>query len=184
MLKKFTEGLVFGSGFGISFITISYITAYLIYPLFITSKIETHLNSEISDIHKSDINNTTDLHNILKTPDIPFHELNLSEKINNASVIAIASYVKSDNGKMKAIIQEFLKKDKNTEIFYNIGDEYPTSSYYPKENITYGDGVVIFFTGSPAMMQYSTTFEGNRIRGLGDLPVELLREKCKNDNNA
>lgn len=84
---------------------------------------------------------------------------------------------------MKAVITEFLKKDANVTIYYGMGDEYPSSSYYPKEKTGYGDGVVIFFTGSPAMIKMSMTYSGDRIHGLGDLPVELLRKKCKGTHN-
>ena len=113
----------------------------------------------------------------------PFHELSLEDQIKQASVIAIAKYQKSSDGKMKAIINEFLKKEPGTTIYYNIGDEYPGSSYYTKENTMYGDGIIIFFTGSPAIMKMSMTYSGDRIRSLGDIPIELFRKKCK-DNNA
>jgi hypothetical protein len=105
--------------------------------------------------------------------------LGLEEQIRQASVIALAKYEKSPDGKMKAVIRELLKKESGTTIYYSIGDEYPSSSYYPSENRSYGDGVVIFFTGSPARMGMSMTFTGNRISGMGDLPVELFRKKCK-----
>lgn len=119
----------------------------------------------------------------MEKPGKPFHELSLDDQIKQASVIAIAKYEKSSDGKMKAILKEFLKKEPGTTIYYNIGDEYPGSSYYPKENTMYGDGVIIFFTGSPATMKMSMTYSGDRIRGLGDIPIELFRKKC-NDKNA
>jgi hypothetical protein len=66
-----------------------------------------------------------------------------------------------------------------TTFYYEIGDEFPGSSFYPEGRTNYGDGLVIFFTGSPAMMRLSMTYSGDRIRSLGDLPLKLLREKCK-----
>ena len=84
---------------------------------------------------------------------------------------------------MRAIIKEFLKKESNTTIYYDIGDEYPSSSYYPREGTRYGDGVIIFFTVSPATMRMSMSFSGDRIHSLGDIPIELFKEKC-NDPNA
>ena len=42
-----------------------------------------------------------------------------------------------------------------------------------------GDGEVVFFTGSPAMMQLAMSYSEDRIRGLGDMPLALLREKAR-----
>ena len=175
MLKKFTEGLAFGGGFGISFIALWYLTAYIIYPMYLGPQMNESISRELSNI-KPNISHES------PKPETPFHELDLEEQIKRSSVIALARYEASSDGKMKAIIKEFIKKVPGTSIYYNVGDEYKSSSYYPKENTNYGDGIVIFFTGSPAMMRLSITFHGDRIHGLGDLPLELLRNKCKEDN--
>ena len=83
---------------------------------------------------------------------------------------------------MKAIITEFLKNEPSVNFSYKVGDEYKNSSYYPIENRSHGDGVVIFFTESPASMQMSITYTGDRIAGLADIPIELFRKKCKTPN--
>ncbi len=79
---------------------------------------------------------------------------------------------------MKAIIKEFLKKEPDTTIYYSVGDEYKDSSYCPSQNTKYGDGVVISFVGSPATMRMSMSYSGGRIHSLGDIPMELFKEKC------
>ena len=38
LLRKFVEGIVFGGGFGISFIAVSYVAAYVFMPMTITSR--------------------------------------------------------------------------------------------------------------------------------------------------
>lgn len=179
MFKKFIEGLVFGCGFAISFVAMWYIAAYLITPLFVASQVDRTASrplSEMGNKMQPPPSRSTESH---REPEVPFHDLALEEKIERSSVIALAKYEPSSDGKMKAIIKEFLKKDPDVKLYYKVGDEYPSSSYYPKERTSYGDGVVIFFTGSPATMRMSMTFSGDRIRGLGELPVELLRKKCK-----
>lgn len=179
MLKKFTKGLVFGGGFAIAFVAVWYIAAYSAIPLLVSSRFEEAASSQPSNAkgtRQPSKPGRTDSSRQLTTP---FHELGLEEQIQKSSVIALARYEAAPDGKMKAIVKEFLKKDPNVTIYYNVGDEYPTSSYYPKDKISRGDGVVIFFTGSPAMMKMSMTYSGDRIHGLGDLPVELLRKKCK-----
>jgi len=111
-------------------------------------------------------------------PTKQFYTLPIEEKIQSASLIAVASYEQAPDGRMKAIITDILKKDPGTVSYYDIGDEYSSSSYYPNEKSSYGDGVIIFFTGSPATMKLSMTYEGDRIRGLGDMPMALFRAKC------
>ncbi len=51
MLKKFTEGLVFGTGFAISYIFVSYLAAYLVIPIFAASQMEKAVNEKLSQIN-------------------------------------------------------------------------------------------------------------------------------------
>jgi hypothetical protein len=111
-------------------------------------------------------------------PQKQFHELPIEEQIKEASLIAVAKYEPAPDGQMKAIITDILKKDPNVVSYYDVGDEHPSSSYYPKDRSSYGDGLVIFFTGSPATMRMSMSYEGDRIRSLGDMPLSLFKEKC------
>lgn len=179
MFKKFTDGLIFGAGFTLSFIILWYMAAYFIQPTLTERQIE-HFKDEYPDVI-SKVPQPPQLKNEMGSGQnkIPFHEQSIEEQIKQSSVIALSKYESAPDGRTKAVITEFLKKDPDTTIYYNIGDEYPPASYFPKENTSHGDGVVIFFTGSPAMMRMSMTYSGNRIRSLGDLPVSLLREKCK-----
>lgn len=180
MLKKFTEGLVFGGGFGVSFLALWYVAAYLITPIFVEAPIEQLANRQLSDPKTQS--------SVSRSPETfhdsgpPFHELKIEEQIKKSSVIALAKYEPSPDGKMKAIIKEFLKKEPGVTLYYNIGDEYASANYYPKDKTDYGDGLIIFFVGSPATMQMSMTYSGDRIRSLGDIPLELFKKKCKEPN--
>ena len=178
MFKKFSEGFVFGLGFGISFILIWYISAFFLFPKLVGSQLE----KTISKIESRVDHHVPDSADSIAKQYRQFDELSLNEQIKRSSVIAIAKYEKSPDGKLKAIIKEFLKKEPRTIIHYNIGDEYPSLSVYPEENTRYGDGVVIFFVGSPATMKSAVTYTGGRIHSFGDMPIELLRAKCKEEN--
>lgn len=164
-------GLVFGAGFSISYFAIWWMGSWLMMsvsgplkPLFTESERAPRTEATRSEPSESGI---------------PFHELSVDEQIAHASVIALASFEPAEDGRMKAVIKEFLKKKPGTLIYYNIGDEYPSSSYFPTGDTRYGDGVVIFFADSPATMRMSMTYFGERVRGLGDMPVELLRKKAE-----
>ena len=111
-----------------------------------------------------------------------FHELPLEEQIKESTAIAIARFESSNDGRMKAIIKEYLKKKEGVKIYYDVGDEHPSSSFYPEKNTNRGEGVIIFFGGNPASMKMSMTYEGEKIRSLGDIPMSLFKEKCKEGN--
>jgi hypothetical protein len=109
-----------------------------------------------------------------------FYDLPLDKQIDAASVIALAQYQK-EGEKLKCVVSEILKRSPNTEFYFKVGDEYPQCSRYPKANESYGDGQIMFFVGSPAQFRYSTSFEGDRLTGLGDMPIALLRAKIKGE---
>jgi hypothetical protein len=169
MLKKFAEGLVFGAGFTISFIVLGLLGTSLMFSMMPTSRWSS-----------SPVVTTTTQQSDEKE-ERPFYELPIEEQIEVASVIALARYEPAEDGRMKAVLKELLKKNEGTTFHYKIGDEYSPSSYYPKQGTSYGDGIVIFFEGSPAMMRSSMSYSGDRIHSLGDMPLELFRGKCGKD---
>ena len=170
MLRKFAEGLVFGAGFVISGLVIAMIGV----PLLISS-------APISERAPFPVQYSS---SSAQVQEVQFHELPIEEQIKKASVIALARYEPDADGKMKAVVKELLKKDPGTVFHYEIGDEYAPSSYYPKEATQYGDGLVIFFVGSPATMRMAMSYSGDRIHSLGDMPLQLLRHKCGKDEKA
>ena len=46
----------------------------------------------------------------------------------------------------------------------------------PAKGTDYGDGQILFFTGSPARLEIAVAVHGDRISGMGDMPVSMLRE--------
>ncbi len=169
MLKRFLEGLVFGAGFAVAFIVIAATAASLLSPISFRGIDRPTLHTESSVVPAPAV----------EKPGIRFYELPVEEQIRQASAIALARYEPSSDGKMKAVIREFLKKEPTTTVYYEVGDEYPSASFYPNGDRSNGDGIIIFFVGSPADMKLSVTYSGDRIRGLADIPLELFRDKCK-----
>lgn len=172
MAKKFLEGLAFGAGFTISFLALSYVVAFFAMPAFVSDSVVT----ETDRLEGGSIPNPR-----MERPQ--FHELTVEEKITEASVIALLRYEPVSDGKVKAVVREFLKKEPSVDIHYDIGDEYPQASYYVSDKSDRGDGVILFFAGSPAEMLMSATYAGDRIRGLGDIPLQLFRDKCSSDGS-
>lgn len=110
-----------------------------------------------------------------------FHEWPVEKKVQAASVIAVAKWEKSDST-MKCVISEILKQAPNTTFYYKVGDEFRPGNRQIRDNTSYGDGQVLFFTGSPASFRYSTSYTDDRIAGSGDMPITELRELIGKSN--
>jgi hypothetical protein len=105
-----------------------------------------------------------------------FHTLPVERQVEKSSVIVLAKWEKSGS-MLKCIVSEVLKQVPNTKFYYKVGDEYRSGSQPVRDdNVDYGDGQIIFFTGSPASGRFSTAWKGDRLTGLGDMPINELRE--------
>ena len=104
-----------------------------------------------------------------------FHSWPIEKQVQSASVIAFTTY-KREDGKLKSIITSVPKLTPGVEFRYKVGDEYTPESRYPRENATYGEGEVMFFTGSPPLMRFSASYSEGRVAGLGDIPIQKLSE--------
>lgn len=181
MLKKFVDGLVFGAGFAISFMAILLVSINWVSTAMIECQIEESVSNldaercqkEIPEKFKDQLKES-------KNEGKLFHKLPLEEKIERASVIALVRYEDTSGPKVRAVIDEFFKKTPSSKIYYDVGDEYTYGNYYPEDGVERGDGLVVFFTGSPATMTYLTTYDDSRVLGLSNIPINLLKKKIKN----
>jgi len=110
-----------------------------------------------------------------------FHEWPPERQIQSASVIALTIH-RQENGRLTSIIAEILKQEPGVTFHYKVGDEWERGSRTIEANTSYGDGEIIFFTGSPAMMRYSATHFDGRVPGMGDLQLRTLREMIERAN--
>jgi hypothetical protein len=104
-----------------------------------------------------------------------FHELSPEKQVQNSTVIALATYQKS-GATLKCVISEILKHSPDTAFYYKVGDEFRPGGHPITEGTDYGEGQVLFFTGSPARLEVAVAVHGERISGMGDMPVSMLRE--------
>jgi hypothetical protein len=96
------------------------------------------------------------------------------KKVEKASVIALTRWDRSDST-LKCIISEILKQAPNTAFHYRVGDEVRSQQQQIRDNTDYGEGEVLFFTGSPAQLRYAAAIHHERITTFGDMPVSTLR---------
>ncbi|WP_298209567.1 hypothetical protein [Acidovorax sp.] len=172
MLKKFFNGFVFGSGF--------FVAVGLLGWLLASALITPPIGSDGKTIYfGSSLPGAPGATNEVRTELLPsLHDLPLEKQIERATVIVVTRFEDATDGRKKAVIAEILKHAPGTRFQYAVGDEYPSASYYPRDNVIRGDGTVVFFEGASADMRYSVSVQGERVSGLGDIPMKLFREKC------
>jgi hypothetical protein len=182
MFKHFLNGLFFGTGFSLAFFGLLYVSLILFILPATFGPQEFDATSRANSIKEYEVSQTNNTLKKSTKLELPFRGLGIDDQILHSSVIILAKYKPGADGKVRAVISDILKKEDGTEFYYEIGDEYHDASYYPRDRTDYGDGSVIFFTGSPASIKMSMSYSGDRIRSLGDLPINLLRKKCKEAN--
>ena len=167
MLKKLLSGAIFGTGFSIA--ALSVYTAWMFYvlPPIIDQKIT-------SDFAVTE--NSSQLQEFPNTPN--FHELSVDEKIELATAIIVVRYEEGGNGNYKSVVEDVLKEEEGVELYYSVGEVYESDSHLKISDDFVPTRSIVFMQGSPAIMRFSTTFDGERIRGLGGISLALLKEKC------
>jgi hypothetical protein len=176
-MQKIIDGMKFGLGFGLAFLAIVYFgLGFVLKGSVSTPGNHSSLALEIpEDSYVPTESVPRPSHD--DREEVRFGDLGLEDQIKYATVIAVTEHRKSEDGETKSVIVEILKKADGVTFYYDVGDEF--RRFYPEERVLYGDGEVMFFTGSPAMMRVSMSYDGERIGSLGDMPMRLLREKCE-----
>jgi hypothetical protein len=81
-----------------------------------------------------------------------FDRLSPEQRVQSSSVIALSKWQRSGST-LKCVIWEILKQTPNTVFYYKVGDEFRRGNQRVAENTDFGDGEVLFFTGSPARLE-------------------------------
>ena len=172
MLKRFLDGLAFGAGFSIALVAIWVVVSLVLMPAMFSPTLPDMpepIELEDGDLYIGSWPVIDEFAN--------FSEMPVDDQIAAASVIALLAYEPAEDGRMQAIFSEVLKKADDVDFRYDVGDEFHSHSYYPDDTRSH-DRAVVFFTGSPARMRYSTTFRGDRITGLYNMTEDMFRQKC------
>ena len=171
MLKNIMNGLIWGVGFSISTATILSLWLLFVLPEILSHGITT------TEIPYQPAQNTQSV------PFVDdFSELSLDDKITKSTAIIATKVEKNDEGKYQSRVTEILKKQDGVELYYEVGeifdDDHPYLDEYESKKIAVPEGFIVFMSENPATMQFSTSYSGERIRGLGNISFALLRKKC------
>ena len=104
-----------------------------------------------------------------------FSHLSPEKQVQISTVIALATYVKSDST-LKCVNSEILKHAPDTAFYYKVGDEFRPDSHRTSEEDRLWRWADLIPTGSPARLEIAVAVHGDRISGMGDIPVSMFRE--------
>ncbi len=113
--------------------------------------------------------------------DADFTARPMKDKVRLATAILVVE-MKEIDGVHKAVVQEILKLQPGIRLYYKVGDDYDDLSHMPGEqcdSCTPQQRILVFMHGNPAEMRFSTTFEGDRIAGLGGMTLDELRKLAR-----
>src|SRR6266700_4055645 len=124
---------------------------------------------------------TSYMKHLASSPAVPkemfesWERLSFEDKVKRSSVVLVTEN-KREDGKIRAIVKEELKRAPNTTFQYAVGDEYlPLSILQPKEGTQYGDGSLVLLQGSPAAHRESYSIFKGSIGALGEMPLSQVR---------
>ena len=159
---------MFGAGFSISCVGIYTVWMIFVIPAVFNSQMvssETFTESSPASEQYPYIEN--------------FHELPVNEKIEKSTAILVTEIHQDGDGKYKNTVVEVLKQDEGVELYYKVGDTYEDYDQYGENDDFIPKGLIVFMGGNPAGMRFSVSYTGERIDGLGGIPLALMREKCE-----
>lgn len=111
-----------------------------------------------------------------KNPYESFNEWPLEKQIQEATVIAVGQN-KEDNGEIRCVITEIIKRSPGIKFNLKIGDECEQGRYHRHNKLqNFGDGQIMFFTGNPATIKLLLAYSNNRIR-VNEMTIGDLRGK-------
>ncbi len=183
-MKRFKDGLLFGAGFGISFLLLSYLAAYILYPLLPTRLVSNEYPDSRARSSETTTEESRTPNDKNPSPGLAYHELPFDAQIDQAIAIVITKYEKGPDGLYKAMVVEYLKGAPTKEFPYKVGDEMTSQSYYAKIAESKGDGSVVFYIGRPDISQMSFQYDGTTLSSFGNMPLEVLRKKCEKGPDA
>ena len=176
MVKKFLDGLAFGAGFGISIVAI-WVLASWVGSQLVSPPVFSDTASPSAELRDQDVGSA------VEDSAIAFAErtssLSLEERISEANEIALVKYEESDDGLMRAIVSEVLKQDPDSELGLDVGEEFFRMSFYPDPNERRADAEILVLADPSAKSWPSMSIYGTRIPSLGNMPLDLFREKIE-----
>jgi hypothetical protein len=159
LVRKLLAGAAFGAGILLAFVLTYFLVAPHVSYVFVPTNDQRRVDA------------TSLPHNL------NYSGLNTEEKIKVSSAIALGTYRRTNGGGNKIIIQEYLKKDPAGQLTYAVGEEVSDAISQRAASDDFGDGVVIFFVGSPTQTKMTATYVNGVIAALDNISIDDFRQR-------
>lgn len=161
----FKKGLMFGAGFTVAAIIVGYVFVFLFGGVIFQTGQPPTGPSSYTTYGSNSLEGKT-----------------LEKKIDISTAIFITKFNETENGFVTAVVTEVLKSSPGVNLKYTAGDIYPNASYYKEDSVRHGDGVIIFYSGTPGRQQQTYNYSNGRIGGLNNMPLDLFKNMVSGPN--
>lgn len=162
MIKKLLQGFVFGIGFMVAVLLI--ISLVNLSGISFTNESKA-VNSGASEAYKDKAD---------------WRELNLTDKIEKTSGLALLRFNERENKHMAAYVEKVFTNDKSVKLPIVVGQRIEKSDYYAHEvHLNNRNGVLFIYSGNPPKKMEGAYLYNDRLVGLQDMPLNLFIEKFK-----
>jgi hypothetical protein len=103
----------------------------------------------------------------------------VTQQLRIASVVALTKWTKQ-NADDKAVLIEILKKRPAVNFSYQINDAVREANRPMRDGVDYGEGELLFFTGTPLRLSYSVAYADGKLRDNDRTSLEAVREVLRN----
>ncbi|MEL7025046.1 MAG: hypothetical protein AAGL69_15025 [Pseudomonadota bacterium] len=92
-----------------------------------------------------------------------FNSLSIEEQVKRASVVGVA-LIEIDDGKIEGVVSEIFKQAVGADLDTEVGERLPALQQPYNDQLTYGDAIVFFMTGTPpAFRRGISVFDGKLV---------------------
>jgi hypothetical protein len=160
MIKKLLQGFMFGCGFTVAMILISWIISFADFSF--TSEPKLTSSGELANYEEK----------------ANWRELNPSNKIEKASGLALLRFNEGKGKKMEAYVEKVFTKDESVKLPVEVGQRIESADYYAQDGYSRNrNGVLLIYSDNPPKEMEGTYLYEDRLIGLQDMPLNLFIEK-------
>lgn len=163
MLKKLLHGFVFGLGFSIAVLLVTWAVSTYQFSSFNNGRVALPSEDGISyeDSEK-------------------WRELPTSEKITKLSGVALLRFKEGDDMFMGAYVESIYPKISTVQLPVSVGDRVESSDYYAKEGLGRNrDGILLMYVGNPPKEIEGAYLYDSRLVAHGDMPLEVFLKRLE-----
>lgn len=94
--------------------------------------------------------------------------------LQNSDTLLVVRFEGLKGERQSAIIEQIHHRQDAQQFSFDIGDEYPSASFAPKGDASYGSGAVVLISGPWMLPGFSANIYDGRVPGIQDMTVDQV----------